>query len=171
MDRDLMLPDTSADVAQTHVVRLDGVEKTYRTGRVEHQALRGIDLTVETGEMVAVVGPSGSGKSTLLNILTGIDRPTGGSVVVGGRDLVPMDEDQLAARIKELTGWRHVGKPEPLRHGLAVQRELQLDPPGGVSLRNVTRQLVGAHRSSRMNPVAVDTSADIQVESQLVIPA
>jgi putative ABC transport system ATP-binding protein len=78
------------------VVALGGVEKTYRTGRVEYQALRGVDLGVESGEMVSIVGPSGSGKSTLLNVLTGIDRPTAGSVVVAGRDLVPMSEDELA---------------------------------------------------------------------------
>lgn len=79
------------------LVALRGVEKTYRTGRVEYQALRGLDLQVATGEMISIVGPSGSGKSTLLNVLTGIDRPTAGDVVVAGQDLVPMTEDDLAA--------------------------------------------------------------------------
>jgi putative ABC transport system ATP-binding protein len=78
------------------VVRLDAVEKTYRTGRVEYRALRGVDLVVHAGEMVSIVGPSGSGKSTLLNVLTGIDRATSGSVHVAGSDLVPMSEDDLA---------------------------------------------------------------------------
>ena len=88
----------------TPVVRLRGVEKQYRTGRVEYLALRGVDLAIEPGEMVSIVGPSGSGKSTLLNIITGIDRPTAGEVEVAGSDLVPMSEDELAA-------WRgeHVG--------------------------------------------------------------
>jgi putative ABC transport system ATP-binding protein len=78
------------------VVGLSGVEKTYRTGKVEQSALRGVDLSVDAGEMVAIVGPSGSGKSTLLNVLTGIDRPSKGSVEVAGRDLVSMSEDELA---------------------------------------------------------------------------
>jgi putative ABC transport system ATP-binding protein len=86
------------------VIRLRGVEKVFRTGRVDYAALRGVDLEVAAGELVAVVGPSGSGKSTILNIITGIDRPTAGEVVVTGRDLVELDEEQLAV-------WRgeHVG--------------------------------------------------------------
>jgi putative ABC transport system ATP-binding protein len=75
---------------------LQGVEKTYRTGRVEYRALRGVDLSIASGEMVAVVGPSGSGKSTILNMITGIDRPTAGAVSVGGRRLDEMDEEELA---------------------------------------------------------------------------
>lgn len=79
------------------LIDLRGVEKTYRTGRLEYQALRGIDLCVEAGEMVSVVGPSGSGKSTALNLITGIDRPTSGSVSVDDHRLDQMNEDDLAA--------------------------------------------------------------------------
>ena len=64
------------------LIRLEGVEKVYRTGKVEYPALRGIDLTIADGEMVAIVGPSGSGKSTIMNMITGIDRPTAGTVTV-----------------------------------------------------------------------------------------
>ena len=64
------------------LIRLEGVEKVYRTGKVEFPALRGIDLTIADGEMVAIVGPSGSGKSTIMNMITGIDRPTAGTVTV-----------------------------------------------------------------------------------------
>jgi putative ABC transport system ATP-binding protein len=73
------------------------VEKVYQTGRLEYQALRGVDLTVESGEMVAVVGPSGSGKSTILNIVTGIDRPTRGTVTVAGNRIDEMSEEELAS--------------------------------------------------------------------------
>ena len=88
----------------TPLIELRGVEKVYRTGRVHYRALRGVDLDVEPGEMVAVVGPSGSGKSTILNIVTGIDRPTDGQVTVTDRNLCELDEEQLAV-------WRgeHVG--------------------------------------------------------------
>jgi putative ABC transport system ATP-binding protein len=92
------------DTPHEPIVSLRGVEKVYRSGRVEYPALRGVDLDVAAGELLAVVGPSGSGKSTILNIITGIDRPTAGEVVVTGRHLNELDEEQLAR-------WRgaHVG--------------------------------------------------------------
>lgn len=92
----------SVDVGR--VIALRDVERVYRSGRVEYRALRGVDLDVDEGEMVAITGPSGSGKSTLLNIMTGIDRPSAGSATVGGRRLDEMSEDDLAV-------WRgeHVG--------------------------------------------------------------
>ena len=85
-------------------IQLRGLEKSYRTGKLEYRALRGIDLTIAEGELTAIVGPSGCGKSTLLNMITGIDRPTKGSVHIGGRRIDEMKEDQLAR-------WRgkHVG--------------------------------------------------------------
>src|SRR5262245_14121802 len=79
------------------LIDLQAVEKTYRTGRLEYPALRGIDLQIESGEMVSIIGPSGSGKSTALNIITGIDRPTSGTVTVDGHRLDTMGEEQLAA--------------------------------------------------------------------------
>lgn len=79
------------------MVRLNGVEKTFVSGRLEHPALRGIDLTIDAGEFIALVGPSGSGKSTILNVMTGIDRPTAGTVTVAGQRIDEMTEDELAA--------------------------------------------------------------------------
>jgi putative ABC transport system ATP-binding protein len=78
------------------LIVLDGVEKVYSMGRVDYRALRGVDLTVAAGEMVAIVGPSGSGKSTILNLITGIDRPTAGAVTVDGQRLDEMSEEELA---------------------------------------------------------------------------
>jgi putative ABC transport system ATP-binding protein len=78
------------------LISLTDVEKTYRTGKLEYRALRGVDLSVAAGEMVAIVGPSGSGKSTILNIITGIDRPTSGEVSFAGRRLDQMSEEELA---------------------------------------------------------------------------
>ena len=79
------------------LVELRGVDKVYETGKIEFQALNGIDLDIDDGQLVAIVGPSGSGKSTLLNMITGIDRPTAGSVSVAGRRIDQMKEDALAA--------------------------------------------------------------------------
>ncbi|WP_216627224.1 ABC transporter ATP-binding protein [Corallococcus exercitus] len=86
------------------MVRLQGVSKTYRRGTVEVPVLEAVDLTIDTGAFEAFMGPSGSGKSTLLNLVSGLDRPTTGSVEVAGRDLAEMDD-------RALSDWRaaHVG--------------------------------------------------------------
>ena len=86
-------------VRQSHatpLIELCGVEKVYRTGKLEYRALRGVDLTIEAGDMVAIVGPSGSGKSTIMNMITGIDRPSAGTVTVDGRRIDEMSEEELA---------------------------------------------------------------------------
>ena len=70
----------------------DGVRKVYRTGEVEVEALKELDLTVNRGELVSVMGPSGSGKTTLLNCLSGLDAIDGGRVKVEGRDLFAMSD-------------------------------------------------------------------------------
>jgi putative ABC transport system ATP-binding protein len=82
--------------AREPLIALSGVEKVYRTGKLEYRALRGIDLEIAEGDLVAVVGPSGSGKTTILNLVTGIDRPTAGEVLVDGRELGRMSEEELA---------------------------------------------------------------------------
>ena len=83
--------------AESRVASLRGVTKVYRTAAGEFPALRGIDLTVSTGEFVAIVGESGSGKSTLLGLLSGIDRPTSGEVTVAGTVLGVLSESAMSA--------------------------------------------------------------------------
>ncbi len=78
------------------VIRLTGVTKTYRSGDVEFQALRGIDLGVDRGEFVAIMGPSGSGKSTLMNVLGCLDTVTTGTYLLAGEDVEELDEEELA---------------------------------------------------------------------------
>ncbi|GAA1962135.1 ABC transporter ATP-binding protein [Nocardioides panacihumi] len=78
------------------VVHVSGVRKTYRSGSIEFEALCGIDMTIDEGEYVAVVGPSGSGKSTLMNLLGCLDIPTEGTYLLGGEDVSTMSEAQLA---------------------------------------------------------------------------
>ena len=72
-----------------------GLNKIYRNGEMELYALADVELQVEEGEFVAIVGTSGSGKSTLMNILGGLDRPTEGSVRVGEFELTAMSQDEL----------------------------------------------------------------------------
>jgi putative ABC transport system ATP-binding protein len=89
------IPQVGAATAT--LIELVGVQKVYRSGKLEYAALRGIDLSIAAGEMVAIVGPSGSGKSTIINMITGIDRPSAGSVIVAGERIDQLSEEQLAS--------------------------------------------------------------------------
>ncbi len=86
------------------LVRVSGVEKYYRRGAENVHVLAGIDLAVQRGEFLALMGPSGSGKSTLLNLIGGLDRPSSGTIAVDGHPIERLGERPLAA-------WRarHVG--------------------------------------------------------------
>jgi len=79
-----------------HVIDLRGATKVYETGTIHVPALRGITLTVERGDFVAIMGSSGSGKSTLMNIIGCLDVPTAGEYRIDGVDVATMDEDDLA---------------------------------------------------------------------------
>lgn len=79
-----------------HLIEMKQVSKVYETKAGPIHALRGVDLKVDEGEFMAIVGPSGSGKSTLINMITGIDKPTEGEVFVGGQRLNDMSQDDIA---------------------------------------------------------------------------
>ena len=93
-------------------VLCDDVFKIYKRANIEVVALRGMDLTVQRGEVVALVGPSGSGKTSLLNILAGLDKPSAGQVSVNGRDLLSVTEADLVRYRREDVGfvWQDVGR-------------------------------------------------------------
>lgn len=76
------------------IIKCRGVRKVYETGRLRLEALKGVDLDVRAGEMVAVMGPSGCGKTTLLNCLSGLDDLTSGQVILEGTDLAAMSDKQ-----------------------------------------------------------------------------
>ena len=77
------------------ILETQGLKKIYGSGETAVHALRGVDLTVENGEFVAIVGTSGSGKSTLLHMLGGLDRPTAGKVLVDGQDISALKDEAL----------------------------------------------------------------------------
>ncbi len=77
------------------ILETQGLKKIYGSGETAVHALRGVDLTVENGEFVAIVGTSGSGKSTLLHMLGGLDRPTAGKVLVDGQDIFALKDEAL----------------------------------------------------------------------------
>jgi putative ABC transport system ATP-binding protein len=85
------------------VLRLDAVERTYHMGGEEVHAVRGVSLTIDAGDYVAIVGPSGCGKSTLLNLLGAIDRPDSGHVYLDGRDVGALgDGEATALRLRRI---------------------------------------------------------------------
>jgi putative ABC transport system ATP-binding protein len=94
---ELLLDQARAGAAAgAPVIELSGARKTYRTGSIEFEALRGIDLAITAGEYVAIMGPSGSGKSTLMNIVGCLDVLTQGTYHLAGEDVGELDEVELA---------------------------------------------------------------------------
>jgi len=83
-----------ADTA--NVVRVTGVTKVFRLGKIDVQALKGIDLTIAKGDYISIMGPSGSGKSTLFNMIGGLDKPTTGKVFIDEVDVAQLDAYELA---------------------------------------------------------------------------
>ncbi len=86
---------TTPDARAAHIIECDNLVKIYKTPDVEVLALQGLDLTVDYGEMTAIIGNSGSGKSTFLNMLGGLDRPSAGRLLVDGKDLFKLGEREL----------------------------------------------------------------------------
>jgi len=78
------------------IVEARNLKKTYMLGKVPVEALRGVNLKVETGDFVSILGPSGSGKSTMLNMIGALDKPTSGTMLIDGVDISSLNENQLA---------------------------------------------------------------------------
>jgi putative ABC transport system ATP-binding protein len=83
-------------VSEEQIIEMEAIRKVYKTGKIEVEALKGIDLTIRRGEFVAIVGPSGSGKSTLMNLIGCLDTPTSGEYRLGGEAVAGLSRDQLA---------------------------------------------------------------------------
>ena len=83
-------------IDQNNIVRVSKVTKSFRLGKVEVYALKGVDLTVATGKYISIMGPSGSGKSTLFNMIGGLDKPSSGKVFIDEVDIAQLDAYELA---------------------------------------------------------------------------
>jgi putative ABC transport system ATP-binding protein len=93
------------DAPKKVLLELHDITRVYRMGDVDVHALRGVSLTVEEGEFIAVMGPSGSGKSTLMNVIGCLDKPTSGTYMLAGRDVSKMNHDQLAEVRNHILGF------------------------------------------------------------------
>ena len=87
------------------MIQCDNLVKIYKSSELEVVALQGLDLQVEKGELMAIIGNSGSGKSTLLNMLGGLDRPSAGNLLIDGRDLLKFSERDLMHYKRETVGF------------------------------------------------------------------
>jgi putative ABC transport system ATP-binding protein len=80
----------------TSVVQATNLKKTYKLGKIPVEALRGVNLQVESGDFLSILGPSGSGKSTLLNLIGALDKPTSGTLLIESTDIATVNDNQLA---------------------------------------------------------------------------
>ncbi len=118
----------------SRVIELKDIQKTYRIGESEYAVLKGIDLEIEEGEFIALMGPSGSGKSTLLNIVGCLDRPTSGRFLLLGQDISLTSDDELARLRREELGF--IFQTFNLIGRISVQKNVELP----MMLRGVVRQ-------------------------------
>lgn len=140
------------------MIRADGLVKIYKTKQTEVLALQGLDLEVEEGELTALIGNSGSGKSTFLNMIGGLDRPSAGTLNVGGRNLFALSERELVRYKRDTVGfvWQNNGR-NLLPYLTAMENVMLPMSLSGARKKRARAQelleLVGmsAKRHSRMN--------------------
>ncbi|GGA21120.1 ABC transporter ATP-binding protein [Paenibacillus physcomitrellae] len=125
------------------MIHCEGLVKIFKSEEIEVVALQGLNLTVEQGEMMAIIGNSGSGKSTLLNILGGLDRPSAGQVNVGGWDLLKIKEDQLVEYKRKTVGFVWQNNARNLLPYLTALENVELPMTlGGKVDRTYAKQLL-----------------------------
>lgn len=140
------------------MIQADSLVKIYKTKQTEVLALQGLDLTVETGELTAIIGNSGSGKSTFLNMIGGLDRPSAGSLTVAGSNLFTMTEKQLVLYKRNTVGfvWQNNGRNLVPYLTVLENIMLPMSLSGGRKKKQRALELLelvglSAKRKSRMN--------------------
>ncbi|MHB1415917.1 MAG: ABC transporter ATP-binding protein [Chloroflexota bacterium] len=126
------------------LIELRGVTRDYKMGEVTVQALRSLDLDVAAGEFLVLLGPSGSGKTTTLNLIGGLDRPTGGKILVEGEDIAKYDEGRLTNYRRRKVGFvfQFFNLIPTLNAAENVEFALSLTNHDGVPLDKRARELL-----------------------------
>jgi putative ABC transport system ATP-binding protein len=120
--------------------------KVYSSGELEVTALRGVDISIKRGEVVAIIGPSGCGKTTLLNIFGALDSPTAGRIYVDGKDLKKMNEKQLATFRREKIGFifQNFNLINTLTARENIELPMRINGVAGSKIKERTEDLLGA---------------------------
>lgn len=135
------------------IVYCENLVKLYKIGDIEVMALQGLDLQVEEGEMLAIIGNSGSGKSTLMNIIGGLDRPTAGKIFVNGTDLLKLPEKDMMKYMRETIGfvWQNTARNMiPYLNAIDnVKLVMQMAGKLDVNRANMLLELVGLEKRKK----------------------
>jgi ABC-type lipoprotein export system ATPase subunit len=155
-------PERMAAAADSYAILCDNVVKIYKVADLEVVALQGLDLLVEPGELIAIVGASGSGKSTLQNILGGVDVPTAGHIEVAGRSLTTLSERERTHYRRRVVGFVWQQTPRNLLPYLTAAENIELPMtlegvPGAKRRERVRTllELVGLTRRAGHRPDAL----------------
>ena len=122
------------------MITMTNVTKTYKTGDVETYALKDVNLTIEEGEFVVILGPSGSGKSTLLNVISGLDTVTSGEITFKGETLTNLDEEEMTAFRRKHLGF--IFQQYNLLQNLNVYENIQIGSDIGTAPLDIAELLV-----------------------------
>lgn len=139
-----MVRSQMQDEERAKMIECENLVKIYKTKDLEVVALQGLDLVVEAGELMAIIGNSGSGKSTLLNMLGGLDRPSAGKLLVDGRDMLKFNDSQLIKYKRDTVGFIWQNNARNLIPYLSAQENVELPMilSGKESKRNRALQLL-----------------------------
>ena len=114
------------------IVEFKDVSRVYTSGEHQLRALDGVDMSIDEGKFVVILGPSGAGKSTMLNLLGGLDSPTEGRIIVGGRDISTLSNDELAEYRADTVGFvfqfYNLVPTLTVKENVALVKEITKDP-------------------------------------------
>ena len=152
------------------IIECDNLVKIYKTEDIEVMALQGLDITIEQGELMAIIGNSGSGKSTFLNMIGGLDRPSAGRLFVDGKDLFKLNEKELVEYKRKTVGFVWQNNARNLLPYLTAWENIQMPMLFDTEKKKKERalqllELVGL--SHKKNSFLKENSSGLQLQLRL----